>query len=233
MYVTYVRNPYKATETVTPRRRSGSIYREDQHLLNQSKNSSALLPNLPKIKGTNAMGNTLKNTRAMPPVGGYSSSSNSVISRNSKLSDNFECEGEPSVVKFAGKSHDTTSTLNGSVKLRRNSSDSGYNSSGKACETGIDARLSGEIQRANLHNTPCGNNNYDQFSKNKSSTHNCESSLPPSFNKLERRNLSVNCGRKETSSGRSSRQTSLDLENTKPRSYVSDTRTSKSVSSFG
>ena len=232
MYGTYVRNSYKTPETVTPTRRSGSIYREDLHLSNQSKNSSALLPNLPKIKGTNAMGNTLKNTKAMSPVGRYSSSSNSVISRNSKLSDNFECGGESSVVKCAGKSHDTTSTLNGSVKLRRNSSDSGYNSSGKACETGIDARFSGEIQRANLH-TSCGNNNHAQFSKNKSSTHNCESSLPPSSNNLERHNLSVNCGRKEASSGRSSRKTSLDLENTKPRSYVRDTCTSKSVSSFG
>lgn len=140
MFGTYASTLYKTKpETVTPSRRSGSSYRED--LFNQSKNSSASLPSLPNIKGTNAMGNTLKNARAMSPVGRHSSSSNSVISRNSKLGDNFEYGGESSVPKFAGKSHDTTSTLNGSVKPRRNSSDSGYNSSGKACETGIDGRL--------------------------------------------------------------------------------------------
>lgn len=224
MYGSYRTNIGK---TVTPSGRSD--YQRD--LVNQNRNS-ALLPNFPDINGGKAMGNALKTVRTKSPVRRTSSSSNSV-SRNSKLSDKFEYGGGSSVPRFAGKSHDSTSptsTVNSGLKLRRNSSDSGYNSSGKVCETQIETRLSDGLQRVNLHNTSCGNNNYGQFSKNRSSTSNYDSSLL-SPNKLERSKPSVSCGGKETIAGRSSRQTSLDLENTKPRSYVSDTSVlSKSVS---
>ena len=228
MYSTYS-SPYRTNirETVTPSGRSG--YREDP--LNQNRNS-ALLPSFPHIKDRKVMGNAPKTARTKSPVRRSSSSSNSV-SRNSKLM-KFEFGSGSSVPNFAGKSQDsasTTSTLNGSVKLRRNSSDSGYNSSEKACEAQIETGLSDGLQRVNLHNTSCGSSNYGQFSRNKTSTYNYDSPFILSTNKLERSKPSVSCGSKETLTGRSSRQTSLDLENTKPRSYVSDTSIlSKSVS---
>ena len=191
-----------------------------------TQNTRRVLPNprpnrdLPNLEDK-AMGNSLQMREKSPQSRRKYSSSNSV-------SHNFEHGVDSSdPIKFAGKSsYDTSSTLNSNVKVRRNSSDSGYNSSGKVtCETRTETSLPNRLQRLNLDdNKSCGKSYiYSQFSKNKSCT-----SVLPSY-KPELYKPTESSGR---SSSRSSSRTSLDLDNTKPRSYVNDrSKLTKSVSS--
>ncbi len=188
-----------------------------------TQNTRRVLPkrDLPNLEDK-AMGNSLQ-MREKSPHNWRKYSSSSSVSRN------FEHGVDSSdPIKFAGKSsYDTSSTLNSNVKVRRNSSDSGYNSSGKVtCETRTETSLPNRLQRLNLDdNKSCGKSYiYSQFSKNKS----CTSALIPSY-KPELYKPTESSGR---SSSRSSSRTSLDLDNTKPRSYVNDRSIlTKSVSS--
>jgi hypothetical protein len=225
MYRGYNPRIYRTlTEHESSREKLNSFGRTDSqsHRLTQNT-KSAILPtrDLPcLVEDRKAMGNiSLKTVTEKSPIRRKSSSSNSV-SRQGKLSDYFEHGVVSSDPKFAGKSsYDTT--LNTNDKLRRNSSDSGYNSSGKVCETRTGTGLSNGLQRLNLYdNKSCGKSDYSQINKNKPFTSDCTSLSP---NKPELcKNTTSSGSRKIVSGSRSSSRTSLDLDNTKPRSYVND-----------
>ncbi|CAB3977798.1 Ubiquitin carboxyl-terminal hydrolase 2 [Paramuricea clavata] len=217
-------NPYNQryrTELESSRGKLNSLGRTEFQSHRLTRNTkSAILPtqDLPYL--VEDMGNiSLKTVTEKSPIRRKSSSSNSV-SRQGKRSDNFEHGVVSSDPKFAGKSlYDPT--LNTNDKLRRNSSDSGYNSSGKVCETRTGTGSSNGLQRLNLYdNKSCGKSDYSQIiNKNKPYTSDCTSLSP---NKPELCKNTAVSGSREILPGRSSSRTSLDLDNTKPRSYVND-----------
>jgi hypothetical protein len=160
------------------------------------------------------MGNSLKNLGENPSSRRKHSPSNSV-SHPGKLDVNNLEYGEDSLEpKFAGKS-----SLSNNVEFRRNSSDSGYNSSGKFYETPTDSSVSDRLQRVDLNdNKLCGKSDYSQLNKTKSG----DITLPPCKPEL----------RKTPSYARFNIKTSLEFDNPKPRSYVNDRlNLPKSVSS--
>ena len=161
------------------------------HRPNQERRS-----NLPHLEKT-ALGNILKNIGENSSSRTNYSSSNSV-SHRPKLERYFD-SSEP---KFAGKSsHYTPPILNNNFESRRNSSDSGYNSSGKFCEPRTETSLSNGLQRVDFNdNKSCGKSDHGQFNGSSNST--------------------------TPSSGRSPSKTSPDFYNPKPRSYVNDRLTS-------
>lgn len=181
----------------------------------------AVLPSrdLPYITDKKSMGNTLKGGQSS--IQRIPSSSNSVSCRG-KRSDSLENEvvsHEKPVEKSSYNS--STSALNTDVKLRRNSSDSGYNSSGKiGVDTPTEKRYINSIYPDGLQRVESKACDYSKFSRKTSYTRD-HPPLP-----------SDNCESLYKHPTRSSRRTSLDCDPSKPGSYVNDSRLT-SVKSVG
>ena len=208
----YIRTSYVEDRAKSPDRNTRLKKRSLPQGLrpNQERRSNYSVSNVQDLSfEKTAMGNiSLKN------IGENSSSRtnyspSNIVSHRQKLR-NFEYGVGSPEPKFAGKSshHSPSVVKNNNFENRRNSSDSGYNSSGKLCEPPTETNLSNGLQRVGLsnYNKSCGKSDYSQ---SKSGT--TDIKLPC-------------CSKTTPSSGRSS------SNNPKPRSY--DRLTSpKSVSS--
>lgn len=147
---------------------------------------------------TNTMGNELRRERSSS-FNKKSTLSNSAC-RHGRI-EKFEFGVASSASsKFPVDSADDSSLKNNDITFRRNSSDSGYNSSGKACESRNGIReLSNDFQRIKLNdNKLCSNSTYK--SKN---------------------NGQLGYREEQFVAVRSNRKTSLSLDISKP-SYVYD-----------
>ncbi|XP_028408369.1 ubiquitin carboxyl-terminal hydrolase 2-like [Dendronephthya gigantea] len=117
---------------------------------------------LPYLAGRTTMGNTLRSTggRAPTATGRRHSSALSSVSHKDTL--NFENGSD--LPQFAGKSSNSTSILSSNYIPRRNSSDSGYNSSGKGYEPRGEPALTNKLQPLNIQDcNKLGKSDYSQL----------------------------------------------------------------------
>ena len=194
---------------------------------------TAVLPPLNQLNNRN-MGNSHKILREASPM--RRRSSPSIVSSNSesqqaKLNNYSEYRsGFSSEPKFAGKSSHDNTAKSSNGNLRRNSSDSGYNSSGKACETRHESDLSNGLQLHSVNNNKsCSKNEHSKLTEGNS--YRTGSTISPSRTPEYYKHTTGIETRESVLSGRSSSRTNLDFNTSRSRSYTND-RHSPSVSTF-